>query len=383
MPPPDLVAAASEILIIGGGVAGLSAAAALAPLAGVRVLEAEEQIGFHASGRSATMFHYALGDTLVRSLTLASRALFDDPPGGFADAPLGQRLPILVHAREDEVAALAAEKLAVAEFATLEDLDEEGLAEACPILRTGGGGAVRGFIDRGALRIDQHALLQGYLRMLRRHGGTLVTGARVAKIERRNGSWTVITNVGERFEAKVVINAAGAWADVVARLAGAAPVGIAPLRRTIITFDAPSGLDLERLPFTKTVGNDLYFAAESGRLFASPMDEMPSEPCDAQPEELEIALAAHRMEERTIVAVRHIHSKWSGLRSFAPDRHPMVGFDPQVEGFFWLAGQGGFGLQTSPAVAAIVAALINGGEWPVPAVPRSALDPARFVGKPA
>jgi D-arginine dehydrogenase len=239
---------------------------------------------------------------------------------------------------------------------------------------------VAGLIDRDCLRIDQHTLLQGYGRMIRRHGGEVMTGARVAGLSRGSGGWTVATEQGERFEASVVVNAAGAWADLVAGLAGAAPIGIEPLRRTIITFDAPEGTDIERLPFTKTVGNELYFGAESGRLFASPMDEGPSDPCDAQPEELEVALAAHRMQERAIVDVRRIHSRWSGLRSFTPDRHPAVGFDPAVEGFFWLSGQGGFGLQTSPALSAIAAALINGSEWPVPGVERSALDPARFVG---
>lgn len=376
------MASTSDILIIGGGVAGLSLAAALAPGAKVRVLEAEEQIGFHASGRSATMFHYALGDSLVRSLTQASRALFDDPPEGFTEVPLGQAMPILVHAAADEIAALEAEQAELAPFASFEWLDEEGLRGACPLLRIGEGGAVCGLIDRDCLKIDQHALLQGYGRAIRRHGGEIATGARIASAVRA-GDWTVTTEAGARFDAPILVNAAGAWADVIARLAGATPLGLEPLRRTIITFDAPEGADLERLPFTKTVGNDLYFGPESGRLFASPMDEVASDPCDAQPEELEVALAAHRMEQRTTVEVRRIHSRWSGLRTFTRDRRPAVGFDPAAEGFFWLAGQGGFGLQTAPALSAIAAALITGGGWPVPGVEPSALDPARFFGQSA
>ena len=347
------------------------------------MLEAEEQIGFHASGRSATMFHYALGDALVRSLTLASRSLFDDPPDGFTDAPLGQAMPILVHARAEEVAALEAEEAELARFASFEWLDEKGLRDTCPLLRIGDGGAVRGLIDRNCLKIDQHALLQGYIRSIRRHGGEIVTGARVASASRSDGLWTVKSETGDRFEAAILVNAAGAWADVIAALAGVAPLGLEPLRRTIITFDAPDGADLERLPFTKTVGNELYFGPESGRLFASPMDEGPSDPCDAQPEELEVAVAAHRMEDRTTVEVRHIHSRWSGLRTFTPDRHPAVGFDPVADGFFWLAGQGGFGLQTAPALSAIASALITRRAWPVPGVEPSALDPARFIRQAA
>jgi D-arginine dehydrogenase len=155
------------------------------------------------------------------------------------------------------------------------------------------------------------------------------------------------------------------------------------MRRTIITFDAPPGTDLQRLPFAKTVGDQLYFAPESGRLFASPMDEVPSDPMDAQPDEYEVALAAHRMEERTTVRVRKIHSKWAGLRTFTRDRHPAVGFAPDAEGFFWLAGQGGFGLQTSPAMAAVVESLVTKAPWPLPEVPREALLADRFLRQAA
>lgn len=373
----------ADVLVIGGGVAGLSAGAALARCGKVLVLEAEPQTGFHTSGRSATMFHYALGDALIRGLTRASRATFDNPPDGFADSPLGTPLPILLHARADELALIEAEERALSPFATLEWLDERGLREECPILRVGAGGAVRGLIDRDTLRIDQHALMQGYARMLRRAGGEVVTGARIRAIERAGGDWRLESERGESFCAPLLVNAAGAWADQVAILAGARPIGLQPKRRTIITFDAPPEVDPGRVPFTKTVVDELYFAGESGRLFASPMDEVPSDPCDCQPEEYEIALAAHRMAERTTVSVRRIHSKWAGLRSFTPDRHPAVGFAPDRAGFFWFAGQGGAGLQTAPAMAAIAAALVTGGDWPVPAVARSTLDPGRFAGRRA
>jgi D-arginine dehydrogenase len=370
----------SDILVIGGGIAGLSAAAALSSHARVAVLEAEEQVGFHSSGRSATMVHYALGDRLVRALTLASRPFFDNPPGDFTDIPLGHQMPVLVHAREDERAALESLEKEISRFAALERLDRRGVHELCPLLKED---AVHAIVDRNGTRLDTHALLQGNLRQLRTAEGTLHAGQRVARIERSNGTWTVTSEKGEVFAAPILVNAAGSWADEIARLAGVQPLGLEPKRRTIITFDAPAGTRLDELPFAKTVGDDLYFAPESGRLFASPMDEVPSEPCDAQPDEYDVALAAYRMEERTIVKVERIHSRWAGLRTFTPDRHPAVGFAPDAEGFFWLAGQGGFGLQTSPAMAAIVASLITGGNWPLADVSRDDLDPVRFVRQPA
>jgi D-arginine dehydrogenase len=374
------VAQSSEILVIGGGVAGLSAAAMLSEHASVTVLEAEDQIGFHSSGRSATMLHYALGDRLVRALTLASRDFFDSPPAGFTDIPIGRRMPVLIHARDDELEELEALDADIAPFATLERLDAGGVHDLCPLLNDD---ARHGIADRNGIRLDPHALLQGYLRLLRANGGELRTNARVASLDRLSGTWNVTTEAGETYSAPILVNAAGAWADTVARLANVRPLGLEPKRRTIITFDAPSGTQLDGLPFAKTVGDELYFAPESGRLFASPMDEVPSEPCDAQPDEYEVALAAHRMEERTVVTVGRIHSRWAGLRSFTPDRRPAAGFAPDGEGFFWLAGQGGFGLQTSPAMARIAEALIAGTPWPVADVTAEELSPGRFLGQPA
>ena len=369
-----------DILVIGGGIAGLSAAAALSKHARVAVLEAEEQIGYHSSGRSATMVHYALGDRLVRSLTLASRPFFDSPPDGFADVPLGHKMPVLVHAREDEREALDALEAEISLFASLERLDAKQVHELCPLLKAD---ALYGIADPGGIRLDTHALLQGNLRELRAQQGALHAGRRVERIGRAENLWIVTTRGGETFSAPILVNAAGSWADEVARLAGIHPLGLEPKRRTIITFDAPPGTRLEKLPFAKTVGDDLYFAPESGRLFASPMDEVPSEPTDAQPDEYDIALAAYRMEERTSVKVGHIYSRWAGLRTFTPDRHPVAGFAADAEGFFWLAGQGGFGLQTSPAMASIAASLIVGGPWPVADVTPESLSPFRLSRQPA
>ena len=369
--------------MIGGGIAGLSAASTLSEHAKVTILEAEGAVGYHSSGRSATMLHYALGDPLVRALTLASRGFFETSPPDFTDVPLGHRMPVLIHAREDEIAALDQLDSAIAPFAQMERADEAGIGELCPVVRTGEGGAVAGLVDRNGIRIDTHALLQGHVRSLRQNGGEIVTDGRAIKVERAGEVWTVTTEHGDSFAAPILVNAAGSWADAVATLAGIRPIGLAPLRRTIITFEAPDGADLSGWPFVKTVCDELYFAPESGRLFASPMDEVPTDPCDAQPDEYEVALAAHRIEERTTMKVGRIHSRWAGLRTFAPDRHPVVGFDRQAEGFFWLAGQGGYGLQTSPAMAQIVESLIAGTPWPLEAATAAELGPGRFLGQAA
>jgi len=370
----------ADILVIGGGIAGLSAAAALSGHGRVLVLEAEEQVGYHSSGRSATMLHYFLGDRLVRALTLASRGFIENPPDGFSDVPLGRSMPVLIHAREDEREVLDLLETEIRQFADLDRLDAAGVHEICPLLRED---AVHGLVDRNAIRLDAHAMLQGNLRQLRNRGGELHSGTRVSQIERTGSSWKVTSETGATFTAPIVVNAAGSWADRIALLAGVQPLGLEPKRRTIITFDAARGIDLDGLPFAKTIPDELYFAPESGRLFASPMDEVPSEPTDAQPDEYEVALAAHRMEERTTVQVRQIHSKWAGLRTFTADKHPAVGFAPDAKGFFWLAGQGGFGLQSSPAMARIAASLIADEPWPTPDVSAEELSPARFLRQPA
>jgi D-arginine dehydrogenase len=325
------------------------------------------------------MLHYALGDSLVRALTLPSRGFFEQPPDGFSSVPLSRRMPVLIHAREDEFQELQELDAAIAPFATLERAGPDEMRALCPVLRVGEGGAVAGLIDRDGLRLDPHAMLQGFAGRLRVLGGKLVTSARAHAIRRNDGAWIVETERAGTFAAPVLVNAAGSWADAVAKMANVAPLGLEPKRRTIITFDAPAGADIETWPFAKTVGDDLYFAPESGRLFASPMDEVPSDPCDAQADEYEVALAAHRVEERTTMAVGRIVHRWAGLRTFTRDRRPAVGFATDADGFFWLAGQGGFGLQTSPTMAAIATALITGTRWPLQAVSPADLSPSRFA----
>ena len=254
-------------------------------------------------------------------------------------------------------------------------------AIAClPVLRPAYLGAA--LLDAGALAIDVHALLQGYLRMLRAAGGAIAGEAEVTGLERRDGLWHASTRAGS-FAAPSVVNAAGAWADSVAALAGLSSLGLTPLRRSVLTFAAPEGLVFADWPMLVDIDEQFYLKPEAGRFLLSPADETPSPPCDAQPEELDLAIAIDRLEQATTLTVRRISHRWAGLRTFAPDRTPVLGFDPRAEGFFWLAGQGGYGIQTSAALGQAAAALLLDRPPPLAlaeeGVPLSALDPARFA----
>lgn len=346
-----------DFLVIGGGIAGLSAAARLARHGTVTLCEAESAPGFHASGRSAAFAHYDMDEPIVRALTAASMPHFEEPAA--------RPHPALFIAYEGQDAVLdRLEANYRAWSPRVERLTAEDAQALVPVLRTRSGGVTGALLDRNGRKLDAHAMLEGHRRQLREGGGTLMLDAPVEALRQDGGRWIVDTPAASH-SARVVVNAAGAWADRVAAMAGVAPIGITPLRRTVITFDAPEGLDVAHWPFTKTVGPGFYIEPEGrSRLLGCPMDEIPNEPGDAQPEEEDIALAAWRIEEGTTLQIRRIASKWAGLRSFAPDRRPVAGFDAAAHGFFWLAGQGGFGLQTSPALALAAEALACELPWP-------------------
>lgn len=372
-----------DFLIIGGGIAGLSAAARLARHGRVVVLEAEEAIGYHSSGRSVTFSHFGIGNAAVRGLTAYSRAFFEEPPEGFSDAPLHRVQPSLYFAQEEQLPLLTSLHAGMARFTDkAEWLDGSQIAALCPVLKTGAGAIVRGIVDTSGLKLDADALLQSCARALRGRGGELLTGRRIAAIDWSGSDWRVRTEGGEEWSAPVLINAAGAWADRVAESAGVRPLRLQPMRRTIIVLDPPEDADIAGWPFVHSIAGDFYMLPESGRLLVSPMDEVPSDPCDAQPEEEDVALAAWKAEEYTTLKVRRIAHRWAGLRSFVADRVPTAGFAPDAPGFFWLAGQGGYGLQTAPAMAEIVEALVTEGAWPgglaALGVTRETVDPQRL-----
>jgi D-arginine dehydrogenase len=336
----------TDVLIIGGGIAGMSLAARLAGRARVVLLEREELLAMHTTGRSAAVFTETYGNAAVRALTSESRPFFTNPPTGFADHPLLTPRATLFVARADHVGELndwLAENPRASRAVPLEEVYDR-----MPILRRNLFAAAAE--EFGAADIDVHGLFDGFRRMALHGGLEVVTAAEVHGIARIDDSWTVETGKGI-FSARVIVNAAGAWAGRIGNMASLGDRGLMPLRRTAITIEPPEGFDVANWPFVCDVGDAFYFKPEGGLLLASPVDETPSEPCDAQPDEIDVATIAWRIEEITTMKVGRIRRKWAGLRTFTPDRTPIFEFDGAAPGFFWLAGQGGYGIQTAPSIS--------------------------------
>ena len=362
----------ADIVVIGGGIAGMSVAAELAADAHVLLLEMESQPGYHTTGRSAAVFAPSYGPTPVRQLTRASEAFFRAPPEGFTDTSLFSPRPVLMIARDDQLEALDSLIGAVASLSSVERLSADQVLECQPLLRPGYASA--GMLDRLAQDIDVNALHQGYLRQFRKEGGHVATGAEVTAMEHDGTVWRITTKQGE-FRAPVVVNAAGAWADVMGRIAGAGTIGLVPKRRTAMMIADHPTIRTAALPITIDVDEQFYLKPDSGRLLISPADETPSDPCDAQPDELDIAIGADRIMTAFDLTIRRIESSWAGLRSFVTDKAPVVGFSDKVPGFFWLAGQGGYGIQSAPALAAFAAARILNRQ-PAEGLMATGFDPA-------
>lgn len=349
---------AFDFAVIGSGIAGASFAARVAPRARVLLLEREPQHGYHTTGRSAALYSALYGNPVITALTRASRPFFDAPPKGFAAHPLLSPRSVLYPATAQSRDAL--DSICASPLARLIS-GAEARAQV-PILREGT--TVCAAYEEGACDVDVHALHQGFLRQARAAGGILQVGAELTGLE-RGSRWRLRTSAGD-FEAAAVVNAAGAWADRVALMAGVPPLGVQPLRRTAMLLDPAPLTGIERWPAVIAADESWYFKPDAGLLLASPADETPSEPCDAQPEELDIAICADRIETATTLKVQRIVRAWAGLRSFAPDRSPVAGYDATAPGFFWLAGQGGYGVQTAPALSEVAAALALEEAIPAP-----------------
>jgi D-arginine dehydrogenase len=352
----------ADAIIVGAGIAGASIAYFMAPQARVVVLEREPHPGMHSTGRSAAMFMESYGSPQVRALTRASRAFFEAPPAGFAAQPIlvpRGALYIASRAQAPQVDALHEAILPHAPQARV--VDGAALQALVPVLEPAH--AVRGLIDPGAADIDVNELHQGFLRGLRARGGQLSCGVAIRAIEREAGRWR-IDGEGAVWRAPLLIDAAGAWVDEVARLAGVAPLGIEPRRRSAFLFAPPAGLVTAHWPCVAAIDESFYFKPDAGLLLGSPANADPVPPHDVQPEELDIATGIHRIEQATRLRIRRPTRSWAGLRSFVADGDLVGGFARDAEGFFWVAAQGGYGMQTSAAMGAACAQLALGRGLP-------------------
>ncbi|MCZ8369861.1 MAG: FAD-dependent oxidoreductase [Porphyrobacter sp.] len=359
-----------DIAVIGAGMAGASLAAELAAHARVLLLEAEDAPGYHATGRSAAFWEECYGGPGVVPLTRASGAYLAQH--GF----LTQRGALYIGRTEDRAAMDEFRASYNGTGVQIERLAPEALAERVPHVRPEWSEAL---YQPACADIDVAGLHQHYLAEARRQGVTIATRARVSGLARANGVWTITGQTGETWQAATLVNAAGAWADEIARLAGVAPIRIAPFRRTVAVLQVEPQAPAD-LPLVIDVGGGFYFKPDGGRLWLSPHDEIPSEPCDAAPEELDVAIAIDRFQNVTDWRIAAVEHRWAGLRSFAPDRMPVYGFDADADGFFWFAGQGGFGIQTAPAAARLGAQAVLGlgADAMTAGIDPAAYAPARF-----
>ena len=334
-------------VVIGGGIAGVSVAHELAAHMDVVLLEQEEQLAHHTTGRSAAAYLETYGPPAVRRLTLASRSFL---------GPLLSPRPLLwIGARERADELRAAAEVGRALVPSVQLIDATAASELCPAL--GASQAPVAVLEPDAMDIDVAALHQTYVRGMRGLSGEIHRSSPVIALARSGDTWTV-TTPSDVFETEVVVNAAGAWCDEVATLAGVPPIGLQPLRRTAFTCPAPEGHDVRAWPLVADIDDRFYFKPEGSQLLCSLADETPSPPCDAVAEPLDVALAIERINAATTLELRHVRRAWAGLRSFVADRNPVVGLDPEAPGFCWLAGQGGYGIQTAPAMARAAAGLV-------------------------
>lgn len=351
-----------DAIVIGAGMAGASVAWFMAPHARVLVLEREAWPGVHSTGRSAALFSETYGSAQVRALTRATRPFLENPPAGFAEHPiLAPRGTLVIGsaAQAEKVHAMHADY--ARHTRDLQLLDGAALRARVPVLRPEA--AQLGLYEPGAADIDVNELHQGFLRGLRQRGGTLKTDVAVRAIERVQGQWEL--DCGEAtFRAPLLLDAAGAWADEVARLAGVAPLGLQPKRRTAFLFEPPAGLDTARWPFVLDADETFYFKPDAGLLLGSPANADPVPPHDVQPEDLDIALGIDRIEQATTMTINRPIRSWAGLRSFVADGDLVGGFAPDAQGYFWVAAQGGYGIQTSAAMGEACAHLALGRALP-------------------
>ena len=343
-----------DFIVIGAGIAGASLAAEIAASANVLLLEMEAQPGYHSTGRSAAYFSASYGSAAVRAITAASEPFYRMPPDGFSDVQL-------LHPRDAIFIARPDQSQQVHEFQEevplLQLLDRNEVLARIPIVDPGY--LSQGLLEEGGGDLEVDAILQGYLRRFRGQGGTLLCGTPVQAMEKQAGEW--VLQLGDtRVRCNTLVNAAGSWAGQLGIAAGLSDLGLQPKRRTALLVKLPESIQAADWPLVVDVEEQFYFKPDAGLLLVSPADETPSFACDAQPEELDLAIAVDRLERATSLSIKRIEHKWAGLRTFAPDGEFVVGFDPRDEGFFWMAGQGGYGVQSAPGLAQLASSLLSG-----------------------
>ena len=361
-----------DAIIIGGGAAGLSIAAELAPLMSVVVLERERQCAYHSTGRSAAKFIANYGNSEVRKLNRVSRVFFEQTPFDVWEHPV-------LHPRGLYYIALPGCEPALE--AVMQDavgmayIEPDQISREMPLVRPGV--ISHAVFESGVHDIDVSELLQGYRRLIQRHQSQIQCDAEALSIDRRNGLWQVQTRPGD-YKAPLIVNAAGAWADPVAQMAGLVPLGITPMRRSAAIIPLPKELDSRSWPFIVSAAEDFYFGPEAGKLLVSPADETPVAPHDAYADDMALAVAIDKIQNLLNFEINRVEHSWGGLRSFSPDRTQVIGFDPRTEGFFWHAGQGGFGIQSAPGAAQLAGALIK-GQSVSELLQQEGVDPAVFA----
>jgi D-arginine dehydrogenase len=351
----------ADVIVIGAGIAGASIAYFLAPQLRVLILEREAQAGMHSTGRSAALFSETYGSAQVRALTRASRRFLDNPPAGFTQHPLLSPRGSLIVSGAAQVSRMQALHDMFRSHTDVQWLDVAQVHARVPVLRPESAGI--GLLEPGAADIDVHELHQGFLRGLRAQDGRLRLNVGIRAIERDTTGWTL--DCGEhRYRAPLLVNAAGAWVDQVALMAGVAPIGIEPRRRSAFTFAPPAGVVTTHWPFVTDIDERFYFKPDAGQLLGSPANADPVAPHDVQPEEWDIALGIHHIEAATTMSIRRPTRSWAGLRSFVADGDLVGGFSVDANGFFWLAAQGGYGIQTCAAMGEACAHLARGDALP-------------------
>ncbi len=362
-----------DIAVIGAGIAGATVAAALAADYKVALIEAEEQAGYHTTGRSAAIWVLNYGPPDVRVLTGLSRDFFLHPPPDISAVSLGTHRPNIYLApagQTDALDALIAQNLGIV------DIELAEVKRQVPALRDGY--AQRAGLEDNAFDMDVAGLHQGFLSRMRRAGGVLLLRSRAGRIERKNAAWEVEVAGGGIVTAATVVNAAGAWGDEVAAIAGIAKLGLNPCRRTAAIID-PAPYQVTGWPMVQSAAHEWYVRAEArAKLMVTPCDETPMHPHDVQPDELDVAIAIDRMQQALDIPVHRIEHSWAGLRTFSPDRSLAFGWEKSVPGFFWCVGQGGYGIQTAPAAGQLVADLIAGRDPGPAGSVIEAIDPMRF-----